>query len=291
MPSRIPFTKMHGAGNDFIVLDEVAQPLPDDFDLAAAAQRWCAHHFGIGADGLLLLGRPEPGVAATIRMRMWNPDGTEDMCGNGLRCIARLAHRRGYARDDTFTVQTLAGLRNATVLRDGRLRVAMGQPDFDAAAIPMTPPPGVDPVEYTLPVGDVLVPHVTSLSTGSTHTVIFVDAPLDETTFAALSPRIEHHVWFPARTSVLWAQVVDPHRLGLRIWERGVGETLACGTGACAAAVAAQLTGRGGTPVDVRSRGGTLSIEWRPGEDVAMTGQAKVVFEGRIEEGVWNESR
>lgn len=285
MQSPIHFTKMHGAGNDFIVLDALAQSLPEDFDFAAAAQRWCAHHFGIGADGLLLLTHPEPGQASQVRMRMWNPDGTEDMCGNGLRCVARLAHRREYVQGDTFAVQTLAGLRTARVLAGGRLRIAMGQPEFASTAIPMAAPADVGPTEYMLPVGDTQVPHVTSLSTGSTHTVIFVQEPLDETTFATLSPRIEHHPWFPERTSVLWAQVLDAHQLRLRIWERGVGETLACGTGACAAAVAARLTGRCGTGVDVRSRGGTLSIEWRAGHDIEMTGQARLVFEGRIEEG------
>ena len=277
----LPFVKMHGAGNDFVVLDAIAQPLPANFNGPAAAIRLCHRKFGIGGDGLLLLSR---GDNAPVRMTMWNPDGSEDMCGNGLRCIVALAHQRGHA-PEIFSVETLAGLRGAAVLADGRVRVAMGEPSFELRDIPMTPTPGAlpdgKPIEYALPVGEVVLPHVTTLSTGSTHTVVFGPLP-DEATFQKLSPLIENHPWFPERTSVMWARVASRDTIELRIWERGAGETLACGTGACAAAVAAQLTGRAGTNVRVTSKGGPLEIEWKPGRQIHKTGPAEVVFEGKV---------
>lgn len=275
---------MHGTGNDFVVLDAMAHPLPHDFDYGAAALAMCHRRFGIGGDGLLLLDRPDKAAAvsaAVIRMRMWNPDSSEDMCGNGLRCIARLAHERGYVpgsgTGDEFGVQTLAGLRRAAMRNDGSVRVAMGQPHFVADEIPTLV---TEPIEYSLMVDGTAIPHVTTLSTGSTHTVIFRDAALDEAEFARLSPRIEEHACFPERTSIMWAHVIGPDEVQLRIWERGVGETLACGTGACATAVAAQVTGRCGEKVTVRSRGGALHIRWKPDRDIEMTGAAQIVYEG-----------
>ncbi|HVF09156.1 MAG TPA: diaminopimelate epimerase [Abditibacteriaceae bacterium] len=298
--TELAFLKMHGAGNDFVVLDGLSSPLPDTFDFAAAALSLCAPHFGIGADGLLLLAPSDADAAlagAQVRMRMWNPDGSEDMCGNGLRCVAQLAYARGHVSSRNFIVQTRAGLRAAEVLPDGRVRVAMGHPQFDRAAIPMQrpgddaghgddagPDDDADAIEYSLRVAGAHIPHVTSLSTGSTHTVIFTDGIVDEATFTQLSPLIEQHAWFPERTSILWACVEDTRHLRLRIWERGVGETLACGTGACAAAVAAQVTGRCGEHVAAASRGGVLEIEWRPGSEIFMTGPAQSVFSGQTKE-------
>jgi len=222
-----------------------------------------------------------------VRMRMWNPDGSEDMCGNGLRCVAQLAHQRGHVAAPDFVVQTWAGLRGVGILPDGRVRVAMGQPQFELKAIPMQRPAGAaDAIEYCLNVGGIKLPHVTTLSTGSTHTVVFTDGIVDEATFNQLSPLIENHAWFPARTSIMWARVEDENHLRLRIWERGVGETLACGTGACAAAVAAQITKRGGERIFVESRGGVLEIEWRPGSDIFMTGPAHSVFRGQLRQSI-----
>ncbi len=278
---KIPFVKMHGLGNDFVVLDGIAQPLPDDFDFPRAAEFFCARHFGIGSDGLLLLDNSNE---ATVRMRMWNPDGSEDMCGNGLRCIVALAHARGYAGEN-FKVQTPVGVRQVGILENGLVRVEMGEPRFELSEIPFAPPDGVlrdnRPVEYELPVGNVVLPHVTSLSTGSTHTVIFGPHP-DEATFQKLSPLIENHAWFPERTSIMWADVTGQNEVSIRIWERGAGETLACGTGACATAVAAQMTGRAQMPIRVRSKGGTLIIEWQNGQSIWKTGPAQMVFAGLI---------
>ena len=277
---KLRFVKMHGLGNDFVVLDGIAEPLPPNFDFGRAAETFCQRHLGIGSDGLLLL---EQSSIAGIAMRMWNPDGSEDMCGNGLRCIAALAYRRGYV-GKTFEVATPVGLRHAAIL-DDLVRVSMGEPQFDLPAIPLMPPEGVlrdgRPLEYDLLVGDTLLSHVTSLSTGSTHTIIFGPHP-DEETFQKLSPLIENHSWFPQRTSVMWADVRAQNEVVLRIWERGAGETLACGTGACATAVAAQLTGRAKSPTKVQSKGGTLTIEWQNGQDIWKTGPAQIVFEGEV---------
>lgn len=282
--SEVHFVKMQGAGNDFVVLDNIAHPLPPDFDFAAAAQRLCARPWGAGSDGLMRLTHPDEAAreaGAVVRMRMWNLDGTEDMCGNGLRCIIHLAHRRGYANGANLVVQTPVGLRTAQVLSDGLVRVAMGEPIFETTEIPMLLPPEYSrPIEYSLPVNGITIPHVTSLFTGSTHTIIFVPEELSEEKFQSISPKIEGHQWFPERTSIMWAQVIDASHLKLRIWERGVGETIACGTGACAAAVAAQVTNRCHGPIEVESRGGVLRIEWEIGQEIYKTGPAAVVYEG-----------
>ncbi len=303
MNAKFLFTKMHGTGNDFVVLNDFRQTLPNNFDFASFAQQSCARNFGIGADGLLLLTKPDTNAqkhGAQIRMRMWNPDGSEDMCGNGLRCIAQLAHRSGAVSTSQFTAQTLAGLRDCEVLEDGNVRVAMGQPSFDFATIPFAPSAHLkSSIEYSIAVGEEILPHVSTLSTGSTHTIIFVyELPNDEM-FLRLSPQIENHAWFPQRTSIMWAQVLDRENIRLRIWERGVadeksgatGETLACGTGACATAVAAQMTHRCGETVRIHSRGGELKISWREGGEIHMTGAAKVVYEGNWISEKWNAAR
>ncbi len=283
LPS-IPFTKMHGLGNDFVVLNAFQNTLPTNFDFAVWAQVSCDRHFGIGADGLLLLCAPDEWAqaqGANVQMRMWNPDGSEDMCGNGLRCVARLVHNYGAVSFSRFVAQTLAGLRGCEILEEGQVRVAMGQPDFRFAAIPFAPSGDIArAIEYSISVGNVVLPHVTTLSTGSTHTIIFVDELPSDEIFSTISPQIEHHAWFPERTSIMWAQVLDRQNIRLRIWERGAGETLACGTGSCAAAVAAQITERCGELVRIHSRGGVLQIGWRQGEEIQMTGEAKVVYEG-----------
>lgn len=276
----IPFLKMHGTGNDFVVLDGIGHPLPADFNFPAAAEKLCRHHFGSGSDGLLLLDNASS-PAAAIRMRMWNPDGSEDMCGNGLRCIIRLAQHRGYVTENHFTVETLAGLRGAELLPDGRIRVAMGQPILAASEIPID----LDKLDsdscinYTVP--SPLGPlHCSTLSTGSTHTVVWLEDELSEEFFQSFSPGFETDSRFPERTSIMWARVKSRGEIAIRIWERGVGETLACGTGACATAVAAQLTGRCDENVRIVSKGGTLQIEWKQPTEITMTGDALIVYEG-----------
>jgi diaminopimelate epimerase len=286
------FTKMQGVGNDFVVLD--GERLPPETDWAALAIRLCDRHFGIGADGLLVVARDVP--QAAFSLRMFNPDGTEDVCGNGLRCVGLWAQRAGWVSAQTpFSVMTLDGpksLKITSVAENGRagtLQVGMGLPKFRASDIPFCG--GTERVlGYPLPVGDDIY-HITALNTGSTHTVIFGVVPPDEETFQRVSPLIETHPLFPERTSVLWATPQGDSKVCVRIWERGVGETLGCGTGACAVGIAARLydtVGMGDvhSPVQVVSRGGTLEIDWAgDGYPVVMTGPAEFVFDGELTVG------
>jgi len=284
----LPFWKIQGAGNDFVVLDHLAQPLPNNFDFARAALDLCDRNRGIGGDGLLLLEAPDESAisaGAAIRMRMWNPDGSEDMCGNGLRCIVRLAHHNGYVGTQ-FLAQTLSGLRACEVLEGGQIRVAMGQPHFAESEIPFARTPdfrGTSAQDFTLQINGKTVGPLCSVSTGSTHTILWADAATTSKYFGEWSPILEHHAAFPERTSIMWANVEEPHRIALRIWERGVGETLACGTGACATAVAAQIGGRGkseGNGIEIKSRGGILRVQWKIGASILLTGPAQIVFRG-----------
>ena len=283
------FLKMHGTGNDFVVLDGFRDPLPAEFDFAAAAIDLCDRHRGVGGDGLLLLAPAESPELGEARMRMWNPDGSEDMCGNGLRCVALLAWQRDYVVGREFAVQTLAGTRQCAVIEPGQVQVAMGQPSFALADIPMlrhpeymdpSPRGGQAPREFALRCGDLLLPQVSSLSTGTTHTIVFTAEPVDDAAFAEVSPQLEYHPCYPERTSILWTTVRDEHHLAVRIWERGAGETLACGTGACAAAIAAINTGRCSSEIEVASKGGRLKIAWAPDGEILMTGPAAVVYTG-----------
>ena len=272
----MPFTKMHGIGNDFLVLDLLRHPVPTHFDFAAFARAACERHTGVGADGLLSLESATDESA--VRMRMWNPDGSEDMCGNGLRCVAYLAHLREYV-GRTFRVQTLSGAREVHILPGGLIRVAMGAPHFAPTLVPLA---RTEPlIEGTLEIEGRTFQNVTALSTGSTHTVIFSDGPPTEEDFREWSPKIELAPHFPERTSIMWAHPLGANRFAIRIWERGAGETLACGTGACAVAVAARLTKRATGAVEVVSKGGTLEIEWdEPNGEIWKTGPAQIVFEG-----------
>jgi diaminopimelate epimerase len=266
------FTKMQGAGNDFIVVQGA------EHDGSRLAPALCDRHFGIGADGLLVA---LPSEKAAVRMRMFNPDGTEDECGNGLRCLALYALRRGLVDTPEFTVETLCGIRSvrvedwpgpkATVTTD------LGRASLEAADVPARFPGRAIGVPLEVG-GETLTVH--SLSTGTAHTVIF-ETP-DEARFQRLSPLIEHHPAFPERTSVLWTEVRSRDRARVRIWERGAGETLACGTGAAAVAVAAFVSGRTDPRVQVTSAGGTLTVDVSDSLDLRLTGPAAFVFEGAV---------
>ena len=305
------FTKMQGVGNDFVVVNSETPGFTGD--PAALAVRVCDRKFGVGADGLLLvtrLGAPGPippsladrpdilrhlsdGSNAAFCMRMFNPDGTEDMCGNGLRCVGLWALKHGWLDSPSFAVLTKEGLRDVRVIsiddgcRSATLGVDMGLPRFASSEIPFSYGT-VDAVrDFDLAVDD-RVFKITSVNTGSTHTVIFGPQP-SEDDFQKYSPLIEEHAYFPERTSVLWSTasaVGDPSRplqIQTRIWERGAGETLGCGTGACAVAVAAKSLGIASKSqvVQVISRGGTLAIGWGgEGSDVDMVGPAVIVYEG-----------
>ena len=280
MPNQLRFTKMQGVGNDFIVVDGRQFGA---VDWSTLSLELCDRHTGIGADGLLVL---EVTRLADIRMRMFNPDGTPDVCGNGLRCIARYAVERGIVQGDSLRVATLTGVRDARMIRDpeGRINavtITMGLPRFDPAHIPMRVASD-RVIDYPLELDDGLSLAVSALSTGSTHAVAFVDCLPDDCFFRRVSPQVEDHPLFPDRTSLMWCKVEDAHRLRLRIWERGAGETWGCGTGACAAAVAAINKGFvcPGTPITVASRGGELIVLWREGEPIQMTGPAETVYDG-----------
>jgi len=280
----IPFVKMQGAGNDFVVL---AQEAAWGLDLAAAARAACARRTGIGADGLLVIG---PSRAADAHMRMLNPDGTEDMCGNGLRCAARwlaaggsperLLARAPEPQGWTASIETLAGVRRAEIPRPGGpVVVEMGRPDFRPQAIParLEAPRIVDfPLEVA---GEAL--RITSLSTGTAHTVLFVDTLPEDEKFERVSRALERHLLFPERTSVLWAVPEGRARARVRIWERGAGETWGCGTGACAVAAAGLELGLLDAPVQVVGRGGPLEVEWDPSGPMRLIGGAEAVFAGR----------
>ena len=276
------FVKMQGVGNDFVVVDGRGDGGPVWPDVAIKA---CDRRFGVGADGLLVL---DNAGSADFAMKMFNPDGSPDVCGNGLRCMARYARERGVVQRDTMQIETLVDMRTAQINRDAggafeAVTVDMGQPRFEAKDIPAL---AELPTQYlvdfplVLPNGETLA--ITALSTGSTHSVTFVPALPDDETFLRISPLVEHHPLFPERTSLMWCAAESRNRVRMRIWERGAGETWGCGTGACAAAVVAIQHGLAerDTPVTIRSKGGELHILWQTDGDIKMTGPAESVFAG-----------
>lgn len=276
-----PFTKMQAVGNDFVVVEQRFWPAATDWNEAAI--RLCDRHFGVGSDGLLLVSSSE---VADFRMRMFNPDGTEDMCGNGLRCVFRFAEKQGYFSGRRATGETRNGIHTASS-EDGVLwSVGMGAPQFEPESIPMLLE--ADSIlDYPLDVeGEAIV--VSAVSTGSTHTVLFVPELPEDERFFHLSPRIEHHPVYPERTSVMWATPDGESGSAwrIRIWERGAGETLGCGTGACAVAVLARATGRSRNgQTAIHSRGGELSISWSSGgpeNEMILTGPAEIIFSGTL---------
>ena len=271
------FTKVHGLGNDFILLD--GRKL--DLDYNALAPRLCHRQTGIGADGLLIL--LESG-AADARMRIVNADGSEaEMCGNGIRCFAKYVYERGIVRKTEFSVETLAGvMRPRLVLRDGAVTgvtVDMGEPFLECAEIPVQGTGRCVDRELSVN-GETL--RYTSVLTGVPHTTIFVDDPTEKK-WMDMGWEIEHAGVFPRRTNVDFVRVLDEKSIVLRTFERGCGPTLACGTGACGAAVACVLNGKTGRSVDVNIALGTLHIDWAEDNHVYMTGPAAIVFEGEIE--------
>lgn len=285
---RIRFTKMQGAGNDFVVLDETRQRL----GLTPAQYRRLAdRHFGVGADQVLSV-RPSPAPGIDFEYVIHNADGGEvEQCGNGARCFARYVVDKGLARGERIRVQTLSGVIEPRLNADGRVTVDMGAPVFDPAAVPFDAR-GLNPhrdgswekwhLALDADAEETLVA-VAVLSMGNPHAVQEV-ADVDTAPVRTQGPLIEHHPRFPNRVNAGFMQVVDRGRIRLRVWERGAGETLACGTGACAAVVAGIRLGRLDARVDVETHGGVLTIEWAGGDaPVFMTGPAVTVFEGEIE--------
>lgn len=276
------FTKMHGLGNDYIYLDGFAQDL-DGYDLPTLARVLSDRHFGVGGDGIVLI---LPGEAGDFRMRMLNPDGSEaEMCGNAVRAFAKYVYEHGLTGKTELAVETGAGLiRPSLRLEDGRVgevRVDMGEPRLARRDIPMAGEPPDEPVvNETLDVqGRSLV--VTCVSMGNPHCVTFVD-DAGEYPVREVGLLVENHPAFPRRTNVEFAQVVDRGHIRMRVWERGAGETLACGTGACATLVAAVLTERAARRAVLHLLGGDLEIEWAEDGHVYMTGPATEVFSGEL---------
>lgn len=279
---RVPFVKMHGLGNDFVLLDCMASP---GLDPEAMAKTLCRRRFGIGADGLLALCNPSPDIQADYRMRIFNADGSEArICGNGLRCVGKYAFEHHICRATHPLVETGAGVRRLSLdlNPDGLVRtvsVNMGHAVTAPSLVPLnTVTPLIDsPVDNC---GCEL--RITALSVGNPHGVVFVP-DLYGCNFEVLGPRLEcHHIW-PEKANIEFVQVCDSHHIAMRAWERGVGETAACGSGACAAAAAAVLTARAQWPVEVQLCGGLLDITTDDCDgSLLMTGTAAEVFEGII---------
>lgn len=273
------FVKMHGLGNDFVVLDHFfAHPASD---YPALARKLCHRQFGIGGDGLIVV---LPSEHADLRMRIFNPDGSEpEMCGNGIRCVARFAYDQGYVRRSTITVETLAGnLTLQLTLADGEvrgIRVDMGKPILRAGEIPVLSA-GDQVVAETLAV-DGKTFEFTAVSMGNPHCVIFLE-DWRELDFEHFGPLLENHERFPRKTNVEFVKVEGPEELTMKVWERGAGPTLACGTGACASLVASVLNGKTGRRTTIHLPGGDLFIEWGEDQHVYMTGPATYVFQGNL---------
>ncbi len=275
---KIRFTKMHGLGNDFVVLDAIRQ----NFVPTPAQARFLAdRHFGIGCDQILVVERAAtPGV--DFRYRIFNADGSEvEQCGNGARCFVRFVHEQGLTQKPEIRVETQSGLITLHLEADGQVTVDMGMPRFLPAEIPFDSV--TDAVVQPLIVGDTQL-DISVVSMGNPHAVQVV-ADVDAAPVARLGPLIESHPRFPRRVNAGFMQIVDRHAIRLRVYERGAGETLACGTGACAAVVAGIRRGVLDSPVRVTTRGGELSIAWggTASQPVMMTGPASSVFTADIE--------
>lgn len=270
---KIKFTKMHGLGNDFILIEDLAGRVrlsPRRIGIL------CDRRYGIGADGVLLV---RGSSRADARMRIFNPDGSEaEMCGNGIRCFGRYLRRRGLIRRDELQVQTRAGII-ALKLKGEMVEVDMGCPVLEGEKIPVRRKGKV--INQTMKLGGRNF-RVTCVSMGNPHCVIFYPPPA-RPEISRWGPRIESDRFFPRKTNVEFARVLSPRKLKVDVWERGAGITPACGTGAAAALVAAVLTGRTGRRATVILPGGKLEIEWREDDHVLMTGPATFVFRGEIE--------
>lgn len=291
------FTKMHGAGNDYIYVNcmdgtfggDDGAILNDDSRLAEVACRLSRHHFGIGADGVVLI---LPSDVADVRMRMFNADGSEGMmCGNATRCIGKYVYDTGYIRRTDVALETASGIKYLTLYpgTDGKIEtvsVDMGAPELRPEAIPAIVASEEEGACVEVPVTiDGAEFKITPVSMGNPHGVVFVDEVTDGLVHVA-GPKLEVHEMWPDRANIEFARVTGDDEVEMRVWERGSGETLACGTGACATAVAAMITGRiAWDSVTVRLTGGSLMVKWDRADTghVFMTGPATTVFEGTVE--------
>jgi len=272
----LPFVKTEAAGNDLILVDLRETK---GLDVPEMARRMCDRHFGIGGDGLLVI-EDHPNFVPFVRM--FNPDGTEDFCGNGMRCVAASLHKSGQAADDTVTMRTPRGVHKAEIeaAEPGcyRVTVELLPPEFEPSLIPVAIE-GNRVLDHALQVRG-QVRRISCVAIGTVHTAIFSQSDVPEDVFQSVSPVIENHAFFPERTSVLWCHVVRDDLIHMRIWERAVGETLACGTGTCAAVVLGRELGLTGDRAEVVTRGGRMSAVWHGTGPVKLTGPARIVYGG-----------
>jgi len=274
----VRFTKMHGTGNDYVYVNAADSPVPD---AQAFARRLAPRRTGIGSDGLILVC---PSSVAACRMEMYNADGSRgEMCGNGIRCVAKYAYEHGISRDNPMVIETDAGLRTVELeITDRHVTAAtvdMGVPIFDGPRIPVDATGQV--IDHPLSINGTR--HlVTCISMGNPHCIVFA-TDIDSLPLPEIGPRFEHHRFFPSRVNTEFVEVMAPDEVRMRVWERGSGETLSCGTGACAVVVAGAVTGRTARRARVRLPGGQLDIAWGDDDHVRMRGDAVEVFEGVVE--------
>ena len=279
------FTKVQGAGNDFVLLE--GNEAQRDWSQLAVAM--CDRHFGIGADGLLLV---SPSAVADFKMRIFDPDGSEaEACGNGLRCLVKYALEKGLIRAAThqMLVETISGIRKIELHGIGsqaaNIKVGMGEPKFGASDIPVVIEQGKDLVDiksmlsYPVTINDTNL-LLNLVSMGNPHAVCFWQRPVSDFPLSRLGPKVERLSIFPDRVNFEVARVVSRNKIEARVWERGAGETLACGSGACAITVAAQLYGYIDNKADIKLPGGILGVEWDGAGEVFLSGPAEIVFSG-----------
>ena len=272
------FTKMQGLGNDYVYVNCFREKIVNPPELA---KKISDRHFGVGSDGLIMI---NPSEKADFEMEMYNADGSRgEMCGNGIRCVAKYVYDYGLTDKTTITVETLGGIKTLDLtVENGKVklvRVDMGSPELEPAKIPVIAAGECAVNEPILTDGKEF--HMTCVSMGNPHAVIFVDRDVRELPLEEIGPKFENHERFPNRVNTEFVRVLNRHTAKMRVWERGSGETLACGTGACAVAVACVLNGLTEDEVTVKLLGGDLKIKWdREKDTVYMTGPAEVVFDG-----------
>ena len=277
----VKFTKMHGLGNDYVYMDAINQKIENRSELAKFVSD---RHFGIGSDGLILIC---PSEKADFRMQMFNQDGSEaEMCGNGIRCVGKFVYDKGLTNKTTITVETLAGIKTLVMTeKNGKIeavRVNMGEPILEPKLIPVISEE--NPVKNLQLKAEDKEFKFTCVSMGNPHAVAFIEEDVNDFDICKYGAKLEVNKAFPNKANIEFINVIDDKTLKMRVWERGAGETLACGTGACASAVAAMLNGYTSREVTVHLLGGDLKIEWSKADNhVYMTGTATTVFEGEIE--------
>ena len=277
----LQFTKMHGLGNDYVYMDAINQKIENRSELAKFVSD---RHFGIGSDGLILIC---PSEKADFRMQMFNQDGSEaEMCGNGIRCVGKFVYDKGLTNKETITVETLAGIKTLVMTaKNGKIetaRVDMGEPILEPEKIPVISKE--NPVKNLKLNEENKEFNFTCVSMGNPHAVTFIKEDVNKFDICKYGAKLEVNEAFPKKANIEFINVIDDKTLKMRVWERGAGETLACGTGACASTVAAILNGYTSREVTVHLLGGDLKIKWDENDNhVYMTGPATTVFEGKIE--------